>query len=76
LLFFTTSIEEESTKRLQHNISILCDNNDVINLYKNLIIYSKMKHIKIKHNFIRDNVQKKIVDLLYVSTKNHLVEFL
>jgi len=55
-------MDEEPTKRLQRNIPILCDNNDVISLYKNLILYSRMKHIEIKHNFIKYNVQKRIVD--------------
>ncbi|RDX61742.1 hypothetical protein CR513_59997, partial [Mucuna pruriens] len=54
----------------EHNIPILCDNTSVINLSKNPIQHSKAKHIKMRHNFIRDYVQKDVFDIKFIDI-NH-----
>ena len=51
-------------------LPIFCDNTSAICLSKNLILLSKAKHIEIKHHFIRDYIQKGILNLDYVDT-NH-----
>nr|GEV03458.1 hypothetical protein [Tanacetum cinerariifolium] len=40
--------------------SIMCDNKGAIDLSKNLVPHSRTKHVKIRHQFLRDNVQKDI----------------
>ncbi|RDY00872.1 hypothetical protein CR513_15888, partial [Mucuna pruriens] len=55
---------------IESNIHLLCDNIVAINLFKNLILHSCVKHIEIKHHFIRDHVQKEILDLKFIITKN------
>jgi len=37
-------------------------------------LHSRAKHIEIKHHFIRDHVQKGIIDLQFVSTDEQLVD--
>ena len=54
----------------QSKIPIKCDNTSAINLSKNPIQYSRMKHIEIRHHFIRDHVQNNDVLLEYVYTDN------
>lgn len=39
-------------------IQIKFNNTGTINLTKNLIFHSLMKHIKVRHNFIREYVEK------------------
>ncbi|GJW16896.1 hypothetical protein Tco_0024332 [Tanacetum coccineum] len=39
-------------------VPIMCDNKGAINLSKNLVHYSRTKHIEIRHHFLCDNVQK------------------
>jgi len=39
------------------------DNNVAISLSQNSILHSRVKHVEIKHHFIRDHVQKGIIDL-------------
>nr|GEU70956.1 copia protein [Tanacetum cinerariifolium] len=39
-------------------VPIMCDNKGTIDLSKNVVQYSRTKHIKIRHHFLRDNVQK------------------
>jgi len=49
-------------------IPIYCDNTPAICLSKSLILHSRAKHIEIKHHFIRDYVQKGILDIQFVDT--------
>ena len=51
---------------------IRCDNTSTINLSKNPILYSRMKHIEIRHPFIRDYVQNEDITLEFVSTEDQL----
>ena len=44
-------------------IPIYCDNTTAICLSKNPILHSRAKQIEIKHHFIRDYVQKGILDI-------------
>lgn len=55
-------------------IVIYCDNTSTINMSKNLVMYSKTKHISIKYHFLRDKVVGKEVRLEYVSTKEQIVD--
>ncbi|RDY11809.1 hypothetical protein CR513_03477, partial [Mucuna pruriens] len=57
----------------ESNIHLLCDNIVVINFSKNTILYFKSKHIEIKHHFIRDYIQKEILDMKFISIDEHLV---
>ncbi|RDX96795.1 hypothetical protein CR513_20509, partial [Mucuna pruriens] len=59
---------------IKGNIPLLCDNTTAIILSKNPILDSHAKHIKIKHHFIKDYVQKGILDLKLTSTENLLAD--
>jgi len=39
-------------------------------LSKNPILHSRAKHIEIKHHFIRDYVQKGVLDIQFIDTDN------
>jgi len=45
------------------NIPLMCDNINAINLTKNSITHSRMKHIETIHHFIRDHVTKRSAKL-------------
>ncbi|RDX60937.1 hypothetical protein CR513_60881, partial [Mucuna pruriens] len=51
----------------ESNIPLLCDNIVAINLSKNFILYSRAKHINFKHHFVRDHIQKGILDMNFIS---------
>ena len=53
-------------------IVIHCDNTSAINISKNLVIYSKTKHIPIKYHFLREKVSQKVVKLEYIDTKEQI----
>lgn len=50
-----------------NHIPILCDNTSAINNLKNLIQYSRTKHIEIRHHFLKDHVQDRDSALEFVS---------
>ena len=48
---------------------IYCDNQSCIKLSENLVFCDRSKHIDIRYHHLRDCVVKRIMLLLYVSTK-------
>ena len=56
------------------SVIIKCDNTSVINLTKNSILYSRAKHIEIKHHFIRDHVHNGDVNIQFIDSKNQLAD--
>ena len=57
-------------------ISILCDNTSSISISKNIVTYSKAKHIPIKYHFLREWVLEKKIKLEYVPSKERVTEIL
>ena len=50
------------------------DNTSVINISKNPVLHSRTKHIDIRHHFIRDLVEDKVVSLEYVPTEGQIAD--
>jgi len=55
-------------------LTLYCDNLSAINISKNHIQHSRTKHIDIRHHFIRDLVEEKIVTLAHVTTEEQLAD--
>ena len=53
----------------QDTMVVYCDNSNAIDISKNPIQHSKIKHIEIRYHFIRDLVERKIVCLEYIPTE-------
>nr|GFC81549.1 copia protein [Tanacetum cinerariifolium] len=49
------------------NIPLYCDNRSAIALCCNNVQHSRSKHIDIRHHFIRDQVEKGVVELYFVT---------
>ena len=56
----------------QDVLILYCDNLSAINISKNRIQHSRTKHIDIRHHFIRDLVEEKVVTLEHVDTEEQL----
>lgn len=54
-------------------ISIKCNNTSAINLMKFLVLKSQIKHIDVRHHFIRDHVEKEDYLIEHVSSYNQLI---
>ena len=55
---------------------IYCDNQSCIKLTKNTVFHDKSKHMEIKYHYIQDMVQREVVKLRYVPTKEQVVDVL
>ncbi|GJY26583.1 hypothetical protein Tco_0401309 [Tanacetum coccineum] len=48
------------------NTKIFIDNESTIYVVKNLVFHSKTKHIKIRHHFIRDSYEKRLIQVIKI----------
>lgn len=58
----------------QDVMTLYCDNLTAINISKNLIQHSRTKHIDIRHHFIRNLVEERIVSLEHVAIEKQLAD--
>ncbi|GJS77318.1 putative ribonuclease H-like domain-containing protein [Tanacetum coccineum] len=55
---------------------IFIDNNSTICIVKNLVFHSKIKHIEIRHHFIRDSNEKKLIQMVKIHTNKNVADLL
>nr|GEU73013.1 zinc finger, CCHC-type [Tanacetum cinerariifolium] len=58
------------------NTKIYIDNESTICIVKNPMFHSKTKHIKIRHHFIRDAYEKKLIQVLKIHTDANVADLL
>ncbi|GJW16135.1 ribonuclease H-like domain-containing protein [Tanacetum coccineum] len=58
------------------NTKIYIDNKSTICIVKNLVFHSKTKHIEIRHHFIKDAYEKKLIQVLKIHTDDNVADLL
>nr|GFC54096.1 hypothetical protein [Tanacetum cinerariifolium] len=58
------------------NTKIYTDNNSAICIGKNPVYHSKTKHIEIRHHFIRDCFEKKLISVDHIHTDENVADLL
>nr|GEV00412.1 hypothetical protein [Tanacetum cinerariifolium] len=58
------------------NTNIYIDNNSAICIVKNPVYHSKTKHIEIRHYFIRDCFEMKLISMDHIHTDENIVDLL
>ncbi|GKA14787.1 uncharacterized mitochondrial protein-like protein [Tanacetum coccineum] len=58
------------------NTKIHIDNESTICIVKNPVFHSKTKHIEIRHHFIRDSYEKKLVQVIKIYTDHNVADLL
>ncbi|GJT25879.1 hypothetical protein Tco_0895816 [Tanacetum coccineum] len=58
------------------NTKIFIDNESTICIVKNPVFHSKTKHIEIKHHFIRDSNEKKLIQMIKIHTDYNVADLL
>ncbi|GJR10829.1 putative ribonuclease H-like domain-containing protein, partial [Tanacetum coccineum] len=53
------------------NTKIFIDNESTICIVKNPVFHSKTKHIKIRHHFIRDSYEKRLIQVIKIHTDHN-----
>ena len=56
--------------------TIFQDNQSCIKLARNHTFHVRSKHIDIRHHFIRETIENKLIDLTYCSTENMIADIL
>ena len=56
------------------SVSLFCDNTSAISLAKNPYFHGKVKHIEVRHHFLRDNVEKEEIEMRRVETEKQLAD--
>nr|GEU87167.1 hypothetical protein [Tanacetum cinerariifolium] len=59
-----------------YNFMNYIDNNSAICIVKNPVYHSKTKHIEIKHHFIRDCFEKKLINVDHIHTDGNVADLL
>ncbi|GJS45456.1 putative ribonuclease H-like domain-containing protein [Tanacetum coccineum] len=58
------------------NTKIYIDNESTICIVKNPVFHSKTKHIEIRHHFIRDSYEKKLIQVIKIHTDHNVTDLL
>ncbi|GKA37108.1 hypothetical protein Tco_0723673 [Tanacetum coccineum] len=58
------------------NTKIFIDNESTICIVKNPMFHSKTKHIEIRHHFISDSNEKKLIQMIKIHTDQNVVDLL
>nr|GEY26074.1 putative ribonuclease H-like domain-containing protein [Tanacetum cinerariifolium] len=58
------------------NTKIYIDNESTICIVKNPVFHSKTKHIEIRHHFIRDSYEKKLIQVIKIHTDHNVSDLL
>ncbi|GJT16425.1 putative ribonuclease H-like domain-containing protein [Tanacetum coccineum] len=58
------------------NTKIHIDNESTICIVKNHVYHSRTKHIEIRHHFIRDCYEKRLIDVIKIHTNANVVDLL
>ncbi|GJV28902.1 hypothetical protein Tco_1385350 [Tanacetum coccineum] len=58
------------------NTKIFIDNESTICIVKNLVFHSKTKHIEIRHHFIRDSYEKRLIQVIKIHTDHNVADLL
>jgi hypothetical protein len=56
------------------SVSLLCDSSSAICLAQNLVFHGRVKHIKVRHHFLRDYVEKGDIEMKYIDTEKQLTD--
>nr|GEZ65461.1 retrovirus-related Pol polyprotein from transposon TNT 1-94 [Tanacetum cinerariifolium] len=80
---FSTSVQDKGETTSRHltdyglhfdKIPIYCDSNVAIAISCNLVQHSRTKHIDVRYHFIKEKVEKGIVELFFVGTEYQLAD--
>ena len=55
-------------------IPLMCDNTSAVSMRKNPVHHKRTKHIDVRHNFLRDNIEKGNIVLTYCPTEEQIAD--
>jgi hypothetical protein len=55
-------------------VSLMCDNTSAISVAKNSVFHKRMRHLKRRHHFLRDRVEKGDIEMRYIDIERRLAD--
>jgi hypothetical protein len=55
------------------SVPLMCDSSSAICLAHNPIFHGRAKHIKVRHHFLRDHVEKGEIEIKFIDTERHFL---
>jgi aspartate carbamoyltransferase regulatory subunit len=56
------------------SVPLICDSSSAICLAQNPVCHGREKHIKVRHHFLRDHVEKGDIEMKYIETERQLAD--
>jgi hypothetical protein len=56
------------------SVPLMCDSFSTICLAHNLVFHGRAKHIKVRHHFLRDHVEKGDIKMKFIDTERQLAD--
>jgi hypothetical protein len=54
------------------SVPLMCDSSSAICLAHNPVFHGRAKHIKVRHHFLRDHVEKGEIEMKFINTERQL----
>jgi hypothetical protein len=55
-------------------VPLICDNTSAISVSKNPVFHKMMKHLEVRHHFLRDHVEKRDIEMRYIDIERQLAD--
>jgi hypothetical protein len=56
------------------SVPLMCDSSSAICLAHNPVFHGRAKHIKVRHHFLRDHVEKGEIEIKFIDTERQLTD--
>jgi hypothetical protein len=56
------------------SVPLICDSSSDICLAHNPVFHRRAKHIKVRHHFLRDHVEKGEIEMKFIDTERQLAD--
>jgi hypothetical protein len=56
------------------SVPLMCDSSSAICLAHNLVFHGRAKHIKVRHHFLRDHVEKGDIEMKFIDTERQVAD--
>jgi hypothetical protein len=56
------------------SVPLICDSSSAICLAHNPVLHGRAKHIKVRHHFLRDHVEKGDIEIKFIDTERQLAD--
>jgi hypothetical protein len=55
-------------------VPLMCDNTSAISVSKNPVFHMRIRHLKRRHHFLRDHIERGDIKMRYIDTERQLAD--